>query len=75
MLAHPRDRSPAAVEGGGQVQLEHPFPILVGDLRERGVAASYASVVHQYVELAESVDGALDHRTNLLWVGDVYDSL
>src|ERR671921_2118853 len=74
-LAHARDRSPATVEGSCQVQLEHPLPILVGDLRERGVATSYASVVDQYVELTESVDGTLDHRTYLLRLGDVCDRL
>src|SRR5919112_5105240 len=74
-LAHARDRSPATVEGSCQVQLEHPLPILVGDLRERGVATGYACVVDHYIELTESVDGALDHRTDLLRLGDVHDRL
>ena len=46
-----------------------PDPRCLGDSKPLGGGRS------QYVELTESVDGTLDHRTDLAWVGDVSDRL
>ena len=60
----------AAEEGAAHVHGHHPFPCLQRRLQEGGVG-TYACVVHQYVDVAELVQGCLGHGADAFLVTHV----
>jgi len=70
---HQRQEGAAHAEHAGQADIDHFVPLLIGHLRDRGLAAE-TCVVDKDIEMAEFFDGGVAQVLDIVLLGDIADA-